>query len=273
MSAAGIAVRAPQPAADGLTVASIAVAVYVMSNILHEALGHGGACLATGGSVLVISTVHMECSAANRLVSAGGTLANLAAGLVFFAAGRAWRRGPARFRYFCWLAMSVNLFAATGYFLFSGIGGFGDWADFIAGLDPQWLLRTALTVLGAASYLAAARLSLVELRPLIGCYPRERLHRARRLMRIPYFTGGTLAVIAGAFNPAGWYLVALSAAASTFGGTSALMWMDQWLRGMPPGAEAGPRAIARSRVWIAVAACLALVFVFAIGPGVRLAPK
>jgi len=71
-------------------------------------------------------------------------------------------------KYFFWIAMTVNLFSATGYFLFSGIGGIGDWGEFIQGLGPQWLWRIGLTVFGAATYLLAARISLLELRPLIG---------------------------------------------------------------------------------------------------------
>jgi hypothetical protein len=274
MSATGISVSDPQPvAADGLTIAAIGIAVYVLANVLHEGVGHAGACLLTGGKALVVSTVHMECSADNRLVDAGGTLMNLVAALLFFLLGRALRGASARARYFCWLAMSVNLFVATGYFLFSGIGGFGDWAAFIVGLGPQWLLRIALAVVGGLSYAAAARFSLLELRPLIGSDPQRRLERARRLMLIPYLTGGTLSCIAGTLNPAGWYLIALSAAASTFGGTSALAWMDNWLRNtrrIPLGSEPEPPAIERSTLWIAVAACLALVWVLVIGPGVHL---
>jgi hypothetical protein len=274
MSATGISVSDPQPvAADGLTIAAIGIAVYVLANVLHEGVGHAGACLLTGGKALVVSTVHMECSADNRLVAAGGTLMNFAAALLFFLLGWALRRGSARARYFCWLAMSVNLFEATGYFLFSGIGGFGDWATFIQGLGPQWLLRIVLAVAGGLSYLAAARFSLRQLLPLIGGDPEGRGERAKRLMLIPYLTGGTLDCIAGALNPAGWYLIALSAAASTFGGTSALAWMDNWLRdtrAYPPGGQPEPPAIERSVVWIAAAACLALVFIFVIGPGVHL---
>ena len=64
--------------------------------------------------------------------------------------------------------MTVNLFTAAGYFLFSGIGGFGDWAVFIQGFSPQWAWRTGMAIFGAATYTLAAWFSLLELRPLIG---------------------------------------------------------------------------------------------------------
>jgi hypothetical protein len=169
--------------------------------------------------------------------------------------------------------MTINLLMATGYFLFSGVGGFGDWALFVKGLGPKWLLRLALVVLGAVTYMMTVRFSLLELRPLIGSDKEKRMTRAIRLMRIPYVTGGALACIAGAFNPGGWYLVALSAGASTFGGTSALVWSDNWLRDtgrIPLFSEPEPSSITRSWLWIAIAIGIAIVFVALIGPGVRL---
>jgi hypothetical protein len=54
-------------------------------------------------------------------VAAGGTLANLIFGALFFVAERAVRQ-TASWRYFFWLLMTFNLFDASGYFLFSGVG-------------------------------------------------------------------------------------------------------------------------------------------------------
>ncbi|HLH18763.1 MAG TPA: hypothetical protein VKX45_16205 [Bryobacteraceae bacterium] len=261
--------------ADALTIAAIAIVAYALATLLHEGLGHGGACLISGGRPLLVTTVSMECSIGNRLVLAGGTLVNLAAAALFFAIGRLTPRAAARRRFFCWLAMTIDLLMAAGYFLFSGIGGFGDWAEFIQGWTPAWLWRAVLALFGAGAYLLAARFSLLELRPLIGNDPKKRAARAARLMRISYFTGGALACVAGALNPAGWYLVALSAAAATFGGTSALMWMPYCLRNtrwFPPGAEPEqPPAIGRSWPWIAAASVLAAAFITVVGPGLRFA--
>jgi len=59
---------------DSLTVGSIGILAYMLGNVLHEAVGHGGACLLSGAKPLVLSSVHFECSLDNRLVIAGGTL-------------------------------------------------------------------------------------------------------------------------------------------------------------------------------------------------------
>ena len=151
---------------DAFTVSSIGILAYMLGNVLHEGMGHGGACLLVGAKPLALSSVYFECSLDSRLVMAAGTLMNLLAGAVFFALGRLSGRGYPRLKYFFWISMTVNLFTATGYFLFSGIGGIGDWGAFIQGLGPQWLGRIGLTIFGAATYLLAARISLLDCVPV-----------------------------------------------------------------------------------------------------------
>jgi hypothetical protein len=258
---------------DTLTISSIAIIAYILATVLHEGVGHGGACLLVGGQPLVISTVHMECSADSRLVTAGGTLMNVIAGALAFALGRVTSRTHSSLKYFLWISMTVNLFVAAGYFAFSGIGGFGDWALFIQGLGPQWIWRIGMTIFGAAAYMLVAQFSLLELRPLIGSNKKQRYVRAIQLSKMPYFAGGILACVAGSLNPQGLILVVLSAAASAFGGTSGLLWMMDWLKGgrIPLGSEPEPVPIQRSWPWIATAIALALAFILVLGPGVHFA--
>ena len=257
---------------DPFTVGAIAILAYMLGNVLHEGLGHGGACLLDGARPLVISSVHFECSQESRLVMAGGTLVNFLAGGVFFLLGRLTGPRYPRLKYFFWICMTVNLYTATGYFMFSGIGGIGDWGDFIEGLGPRWLWRVGLTIFGATAYLLAARTSLLELRPLIGSDKEQRFRRAVRLSAIPYFTGGTLLCIAGSLNPKGAILILISAAASTFGGTSALMWTPQMLKSgtlIPTGPPAEPMPIQRSWPLIVAACAIAIAFIGVLGPSVR----
>src|SRR5260370_24959504 len=151
-----VAIETEPIPADALTIAGIAIIACILASVLHEGVGHGGACLLAGGKVWVISAVHMECSAETRLVMAGGTLMNVAAGALCFALGRVTARTSPRLRYFMWLSMTVNLFTAAGYFGFSGIGGFGDWGSFISGLGPPWGGGTGLTACWAAGEMRGA---------------------------------------------------------------------------------------------------------------------
>jgi hypothetical protein len=257
---------------DPFTVGAIGILAYMLGNVLHEGLGHGGACLLVAGKPLALSSVYFECSADSRFVMAAGTLMNLLAGALFFALGRFTGRSHPRWKYFFWIAMTVNLFTGTGYFVFSGIAGIGDWAAFIQGLGPQWLWRIGLTLLGAALYLLAARISLFELRPLIGSDTKQRYQCAIRLSAIPYFAGGILMCLAGALNPRGMILILISAAASTFGGTSGSMWATDWIkRGtlIPTRAKADPVPIQRSWPLIFAACAVAIAFMSVLGSSVR----
>ena len=259
---------------DALTVGAIGIFAYMLGNLLHEGLGHGGACLLVRGKPLVISSVHFECSSDTRLVFAGGTLINLIAGAVFFALERLTGSGYPRLKYFFWIAMTVNLYTGTGYFLFSGIGGIGDWAGFIEGLGPQWVWRIALTLFGGVTYALAARTSLLELRPFVGSERELRYRRAVRLTSIPYSAGGILMCIAGALNPKGMILILISAAASTFGGSSGLLWATNWLkRGtlIPYGPTTEPLPIRRSWPLAVAAGAAAIAFTAILGPSIRLA--
>ena len=86
-----------------------------------------------------------------RLVGAGGTLANLIFGALFWVVARAVRQSASG-RYFFWLLKTFNLFEAGGYFLFSGIGDIGDWVAIVARWQPAWPWRVALIAPETATY-------------------------------------------------------------------------------------------------------------------------
>lgn len=260
---------APQP--DLLTIAAIAIAATAITSVIHEGLGHGGMCVATGGNPLVLSTVHFECSAEPRLVAAGGTLANLIFGALFWGVARAVKQS-ASWRYFFWLLMTFNLFDAGGYFLFSGIGNIGDWATVIAGWQPAWAWRVGLIALGTVTYFFLfVPLCLRELLPFVGTKAEIRVRRARQLTLTPYLTCGILSCIAGTLNPVGPLLILISAAAASFGGKSGLAWMWTLLRGPRiPNSDLQMPEIERSPGWIFAAVILAIMFIGGLGPGIKL---
>jgi hypothetical protein len=260
---------AAQP--DLLTIAAIAIAATAITTVIHEGLGHGGMCVATGGNPLVLSTVHFECSAEPRLVAAGGTLANLVFGALFWGVARSVRQS-ASWRYFFWLLMTFNLFDAGGYFLFSGIGNLGDWAAVVAGWQPAWAWRVALIALGTVTYFFLfVPLCLRELLPFVGTKAEIRVRRARQFTLAPYLTCGILSCLAGTLNPVGPLLILISAAAASFGGKSGLAWMWTLLRGPRiPDSDLQMPEIERSPGWMLAAVILAIMFIGGLGPGVKL---
>jgi hypothetical protein len=258
-----------------VTVAAIAVIAYALANVLHEGLGHGGACLVVGCTPKVLSSMHFDGNttglsrAATNFIEAGGTLANLLAAVVSFAWFRTHAAASVHARYFAWLLGTVNLLHAAGYLLFSGVGNIGDWAAIVRGLQPAWVWRTTMAVLGGTAYWFSVRYALVTMGPFIGGETPERYRRGLTLMLVPYVTGAVLYLVAGAFNPVGLVLVAISAAPASLGGTSGLAWGPQYLRGnIIPRADVSPTVVSRSTGWIVTAAAVALVFVAILGPGI-----
>ena len=271
-------------ALDLPTVIAIALVAYALTNVAHEGLGHGGMCVAMGGEPLVLNAVYFECGrgsvtdAGSRWISAGGTLTNLAFAALTALLLRAAIVRAATGRYFLWLFLTLNLLQAFGYWMFSGIGGIGDWNAVVAGSPHYLFWRIALAVAGTAAYMfVAVPIALRGLVPFLGAgNPNSgpgRLAPAVKLTVVPYIAGGVLYVAAGLLNPESPMLVLISAAAASFGGASALAWMAQLLRNReryPPTGE--PAAgIARSWPWLVAGALTAFFFVAVLGPGIGLA--
>ena len=261
---------------DRLTLIAMAVIAYALANVAHEAVGHGGMCVAVGGKPIALNAVYFDCdedgltAAASKWIAAGGTLVDLLLAALSFAALRVLPRRPTTARYAAWLFFSVNAMQAAGYWLFSGVGNLGDWAKVVEGLGTSG--RVGLGVLGGLAYLVVIRLSLAEL--LLFAGPSEgRVGRARALTLLPYLVGGALYCAAGALNPESPMLVLVSAGAASFGGTSAFAWMYNLLHGKRWSETTEPPfALARSVPWIAFAAVLASVFIFVLGRTVYLRP-
>ena len=94
------ATPSPNPALpDAPTVGAIASIVYAGGAVIHEVIGHGLGCLASGGSTVSWSSVHFECSVSSPAVMTGGTLANLVVGSLSLLLLRAARGASAATRY------------------------------------------------------------------------------------------------------------------------------------------------------------------------------
>ena len=253
---------------DLLTICAISLLAAILGNVLHEGLGHAATALVTGARSGVLSTVAWSSDFDSRLVAAGGTLANLTAAIVLWIALRSATRASVRLRFFLLISFAFNLFAGTGYFFFSGVTNFGDWADVITGLPMHWLWRALLVVGGIGSYYAAVLLVGIALVRYVGV-PRNNLRRLRNLTFIPYLSIVLLFTAGGLLNPIGFQLVWQSALPAAAGAHSGLLWLRYYIpKGTVP--ERPSDAIARNYVWIIVAVVLSLVFIFVLGRGIVL---
>ncbi len=256
------------PKDDLPTIVAISVIALMLSTMLHEGLGHGAVALLTGATSGTLSTVAWSSTFDSRLVAAGGTIVNLIAGVVCWLALRAVRNASAETRFFLLIACAFNLFAGTGYFFFSGVTNFGDWQQVIAGMQPYWLWRAMLIVVGVAGYYGAMRIVGASLVRYLGVSPREHA-RFRRLTWAPYFAAILIELIAGLRNPLGLPLVFESALPATAGANCALLFLVHYV---PRSTTPGPNSqlIPRSYPWIIVSAALVLIFILVLGPGIQI---
>ena len=253
---------------DGLTVCAISLLSAMLADVLHEGLGHAALALITGTQSGLLTTVAWSSAFDSKLVAAGGTLVNLAAGVVFWIALRSAKRSSVQLRFFLLTSAAFNLLAGTGYFFFSGVTNFGDWAVVIADLSPHWLWRTLLVVAGMASYYISVFVVGIGLVRYVGV-PRAEERRLRSLTFIPYFSAALLLAAGGLLNPIGIQLVWQSALPGAAGAHSGLLWLRYYIpRKTVP--EAGSEGTGRNYVWIVAASILSLVFIFVLGRGITL---
>lgn len=258
------------------TVAGIAAVVGVVSTQFHEALGHGGACLALGRHLKEWGAFYVDCNQAGaplstiRLVAAAGNSVNLVLALICLEAFRLTPPTRPRLYFFLWLMTAVNAFNWAGYFLFSGVSGIGDWGAGKSGVFvgvAHWAAwRVLLAVGGFALYFAA---TIALMRTLARRTGSDDAGRADifRLCWTAYFTIGVSALAIGLLNPIGLFILLGSAVASSFGGPSGLLWGPSHVRGGI--AVATPFVLPRSWAWIVAGVAMVAVDAVVLGPSLH----
>jgi hypothetical protein len=250
------------------TVCAMSVLACMLSTMLHEGLGHAALAKATLHASGTLTSLAWSSAQDSRLVAAGGTLVNLTSALVFWLLLRGARNASAALRFFFLITMSFNLLTGTGYFFYSGVANFGDWAQVIQGLQPHWLWRAGLVVLGIVSYYGAILVIGSSIVRHMGVSLSDG-RRFRRLTWLPYFSAIVIDGVAGLFNPFGMRYVFLSALAATAGGQSGLLWLRHYIpQSLRPGPDNQP--IPRSYPWLVVAVLCAAIFIGVFGPGIHL---
>jgi hypothetical protein len=250
------------PAASSkATIISMAVIASASATLLHEGLGHGVTAWLRGDIPTELTSNHLSSVRPDRWVQAAGTLVNLAAGGLSLLTSRAVRHKD-NLRYFLWIFAALNLLPAAGYFLFSGIFGFGDWFEVIRGLPHQAAWRIGMTAFGATLYVSFVKALAIGARPFVA-------HQASYNVvgRLPYYAACLFSCLAGSLDPLGWKLLFVSTIPAAFGGSSGLMWADSL---MPATVSAQSRHVRPSRGWCISALILGSLYVVVLGRGLHL---
>ena len=242
------------------TIISMAVIASLIATLLHEGVGHGVTAWLRGDIVTELTSNHLASVRPDKWVDAGGTLVNLLVGTLSLLTSPSGGASAAR-RYFFWLLAAFNLLPAAGYFLFSGVFGFGDWHEVISDLAHPIAWRIGMSLFGAVLYLIVVRLLAISLKPFV-----KARSDYNTVGRLPYYAACTFSCVAGAFDPLGIKLLFVSTIPAAFGGSSGLLWADALI---PREDSKYNLAVPRLPAWWIAAVVIGIAYIAIIGPGVQ----
>lgn len=252
-----------RPSPGGIaTLIAIAYAAYFVADVAHEALGHGGMCLALGGKLLFLSTTFEDCSVHSRLIDGAGPVIGIVVALLAWAWLKFKPPQSENTRAFLLLTFAFAIFWNVFYLIRSGITDQGDWAFVIAGLQPKLVWHIAMTVAGIALYAVAMRTTAASIRADL---------RAGGVLSpfaftlIAFAVAVILSAIAAQFDArsvAPNLIDKLPSALAAFG----LVWAGRTVTRRAPELRI---AVPQSVAWTVAGAASAVVFVAVLGPGLR----
>lgn len=142
---------------DALTLGAVGVVAACLATAAHFALGHAGACLAVGGQVTLLTTVHFSCTSQDTWTVIGGPLGSLAAGGTAWLLWTATKAHQVIVRQILLITMSINLYWLGGGLFYSALVNGHDWYFILVPIEmpPGPALRAAEAAAGAIVYAAA----------------------------------------------------------------------------------------------------------------------
>jgi hypothetical protein len=250
---------------DTYTVAAIALLAMCVVTFDHEALGHGGACLALGGHIRQLTSSIFRCDLHSPWIDPAGPFTNLLAGTLALLLASvvprqrpAWRLGLvllACFSYFWEAGYLIKAMAtADGDLYFAGLNIFG---------EPTIAWRLASAGLGLALYLFTARWTV---RALLSLWPDKAI--ARTVARTAWLAATLGALLAAsAYDGTGW--MALRNALLEIGAASFPLLLIPTAPALSGITLLTPTHISRSRLTISVALLVFALFIATLGRGLR----
>jgi hypothetical protein len=249
---------------DVRTAAAAGVTAACLASIAHEAVGHGGACLAIGGKVTLLTATRFACDGGNIIVDAAGPLMNLVSAALAMALLRTCPGASAALRLFLIMVAALNLCWFAGEMVAAIFNEGYDQATIARQLAGR-LRGNPSAALGVAVYAATIVYLAVQWRQqvVMGDVPEQ----LRMRFGVAYGAATVSFLLAGA-SWAGNPLAGALEAFLTIGVAAAPLWLSLRIRahpGSPPGSH---RPLDHSRRWLLVAAILFAGFLLTQGHGI-----
>ena len=246
---------------DLVTLVAIGLLAYATADIAHHVLGHGGACLALGGRIVLLSSIFVNCTVRGSAIDLAGPFANLAVGLAALALAHRLS-APSTVRLFFALAAGFNLFWFALMLLFSAATRTDDFAWPMAAFHVSEPLRYGLIALGGLLYVLSVHAVAV---PMAG-YARPRA-RVWRIVVAAWLTAGVFACATALFDRHPAAAILHHAAPQSFILSIGLLFLPQ--RAAQISTAVSP-VIGFSVRWVAAALITAAASMVFLGPGFSL---
>jgi hypothetical protein len=125
------------------TLAMIGVLSYMIADIIHEVIGHGGTCLLMGNKINLLTATYFKSSPGNSIVDIGGPIVNLIFGGLAFVL----LKKTSLPKLLLFQVTAYNLFWFSGTLLNSAISKTGDWTFAVkeigSGISEKFILIAA----------------------------------------------------------------------------------------------------------------------------------
>jgi hypothetical protein len=241
---------------DVATLGAVGTLAAMTAALGHEALGHGGACLLTGGEITLLSVIWFRCAGGGAVTDLAGPLGGLLAGLAGMALAKWAPPRAVRARLFGLMLGAFALFWFSTQLLSDAGKQREDWVGVAAAAHWPEVWRVVAVLAGLLAYAAVLRL-VWHLVNDIGAGA-----QARRRFLTPYAVGAVALVACAALRPRDGSAMET---AQVFG-LAPLGFV--WAATRPSLASGSGANVARSWPWIAAAVSGLVIYAALFGRGV-----
>lgn len=169
---------------------------FMLTDTIHEVIGHGGTCLLIGQHINLLTSVFFRSSPGSFITDLGGPFANLLVGLVIYNILQHRLNRSLLSSYFLLTWMAYNLFWFSGTILQSAFSGHGDWTYTLTKLRVGTMKIPILLIAGILAYILSIKLVRNQLTRLNLDFPEISL---RKSIRYTWLFAALAAIVAGLF--------------------------------------------------------------------------
>jgi hypothetical protein len=178
---------------------SIGISSYIFTDVFHEVIGHGGACLLFGHKITLLTSVYFMSKPFSIITDLGGPAANILFGFVSYLVLKYRKNISVLFALLLLNVASYNFFWFAGTVLNSGISKIDDWTFAVKRLNAGGFEKPLLIIASILVYYLFIKLVEAEVKKVNLRFPRFPLKKS---IYYSYIAASLAAVIAGLFyNP------------------------------------------------------------------------